>query len=479
MQIHWHWILTFFLTVVQITGWLLIPKALFIARTPQAALGWGIALFFLPLISIPLFLVFGESSFSGYTRAGNGANDRLDKILANARAAMTPVRGTFSEKYADVALLIERLRGLPVTGRNSARLLVDGEQTFDAIFRAIERAQQSIMVQFFIIRDDSLGNKLKDALIAAAKRGVKIHVLFDSIGSKDISLSYLDALRNAGIYVHGFVTNRQLGMRFQINFRNHRKLVLVDNDTAFIGGLNAADEYLTGGAKFDSWRDTHLEIRGPAISTMRVNFAEDWWYSADELPQVECSAPMSCDSGNMRLAAFATGPADKCNLCEAVYGTAIFAARERVWLASPYFVPDFALRQSLMQAALRGVDVRILLPSRPDHLLPWWSSFSYYPAMRDAGVKIYRYLPGFMHQKVLLVDDDFAIVGSVNADYRSFMLNFELSAAINDGDFAAETARMLERDFAGSRLENMNLYEESNLWFRLRVKLAHLSSMEQ
>jgi cardiolipin synthase len=478
VDISWHWLLTFFLTVIQITGWLLIPKALFIARTPQAALGWSLALLFLPLITIPLFLVFGESRFSGYSAAGSGANDRLDQILAGAGAAMQSARGSFPAKYADVALLIEKLRGLPATKGNFARLLIDGEQTFDAILGAIAGARESVMVQFFIIRDDGLGNRLKDALIAAANRGVKIHVLFDSVGSKNISLSYLEALRRAGIRAHGFVTNRQLGMCFQINFRNHRKLVLVDNDAAFIGGLNAGDEYLTGGAEFDSWRDTHLEIRGPAIGALWVNFAEDWLYAADELPPVECGAPPPGDSGDLRLATFASGPADKCNLCEAVYGTAILAARERLWLASPYFVPDFALRQSLVQAALRGVDVRILLPSRPDHLLPWWSSFSYYPAMRDAGVQIYRYLPGFMHQKVMLIDDDFAIVGSVNADYRSFMLNFELSAVINDEAFAAGVARMLERDFANSRKENMNLFEESDLWFRLRVMLAHLSSME-
>ena len=477
MDISWHWILTFFLTVIQITGWLLIPKALFIARTPQAALGWGLALFFLPLISIPLFLVFGESRFSGYLQAGQGANDELDKLLADARAAMTPM--AFSDKYADVSLLIEKLRGLPATDRNCARLLIDGEQTFDAIFRAIGQARESVMVQFFIIRDDRLGKRLKDALIAAANRGVRIHVLFDSVGSKDISLAYVEAMRGTGIHVHGFVTNRQLGMRFQINFRNHRKLVLVDNEVAFIGGLNAADEYLSGGAKFASWRDTHLELRGPAIGALRVNFAEDWFYATDEIPRLTPHAQQPDANGDMAVSVFASGPADKCNLCEAVYGTAILAARKRLWLASPYFVPDFALRQSLMQAALRGVEVRILLPSQPDHLLPWWSSFSYYPAMRDAGVQIYRYLPGFMHQKVMLVDDDFAIVGSVNADYRSFMLNFELSAAINDEAFAADVARMLERDFTNSRKENMNLFEESNLWFRLRVKLAHLSSMEQ
>ncbi|MDR2463059.1 MAG: phospholipase D-like domain-containing protein, partial [Verrucomicrobiales bacterium] len=239
------------------------------------------------------------------------------------------------------------------------------------------------------------------------------------------------------------------------------------------------EEYLTGGAKFDSWRDTHLELRGAAVNALRVNFAEDGFYPSDRLPADDGAPAPAVSGGHLPAVLFASGPADRCNICLPVYDTVIQAAQRRLWLASPYFVPDPVLRQALAQAALRGVDVRVLLPSRPDHLLPWWSSFSYYPAMRDAGVRLYRYLPGFMHQKVLLADDDFAIVGSVNADYRSFTLNFELSAAVNDRNFAADVERMLARDFASARAENMNLFEEAGLWFRLRAKLAQLSSMEQ
>ncbi|MDR1192476.1 MAG: cardiolipin synthase [Verrucomicrobiales bacterium] len=496
MEIHWHWIASFLLAVIQLTGWVLIPKALFIARTPQAAVGWSLALLFLPVFAIPLFLVFGESRFSGYTKAGDGGNAGLDAMLVRAWSSMSAARGGFSEKYADAALLVEKLRGLPVTGGNSARLLVNGTATFDAIFAAIDAARHSVLVQFFIISDDQLGNRLKDRLIAAAGRGVKIYVLYDSVGSKQITLPYLEALRRAGVRIQGFVTNRQLGMNFQINFRNHRKLVLADHEAAFLGGLNAADEYLTGGAKFDSWRDTHMELRGPAVSALRVNFAEDWFYATEELiddglPIDNWPAAGVADRPrpnnqssifhhqSLPAVVFASGPADRCNGCLSVFATVIQAAKRRLWLASPYFVPDSVLRQALTQAALRGVDTRVLLPSRPDHLLPWWSAFSYYPAMRDAGVKIYRYLPGFMHQKVLLADDDLALVGSVNADYRSLMLNFELTAAVNDRAFAADVHQMLERDFASARAENMNLFDEADWWFRLRVKLAQLSSMEQ
>ncbi len=485
----WHWILLFSIAVIYLTGWLLIPKALLIARTPQAAIGWSLALLFLPPAAIPLFLVFGESRFSGYLLAGHGDSGALDDLRRRVREPMRPAAADFDEKYRDTQTLIERLRGLPASGGNEVRLLIDGAQAFDAMFRAIDQARHCVLVQFFIIRADAVGNELKNRLATAAARGVKVYVLFDSVGSKDLPLDYLAALRRAGIRAHGFVTNRQLGMRFQINFRNHRKLVLVDGDRAFIGGLNAADEYQTGGGKFPAWRDTHLELRGPAASAMLVNFAEDWLYATDEPLRLDppslAAAPSSTAAASpaagatRRVAVFASGPADPCSICEMVFTAAISAARRRLWLASPYFVPDLTLKQLLMQAALRGVEVRILLPERPDHLLAWLSSFSYYPSLRDAGVRVYRYRPGFMHQKVLLVDDDFAMVGSVNADYRSFLLNFELSAAVNDPAFAAEVAAMLERDFANSRAENMNLFDEAGLWFRLRVKLANLLGTEQ
>ncbi|MDR1145231.1 MAG: cardiolipin synthase [Verrucomicrobiales bacterium] len=494
METYWHWVPTLLLAVVQITGWLLIPKALFIARTPQAAVGWGLALFFLPLVAIPLFLVFGESRFSGYLRADHGADRDLARLLAAAQHSMSAARVDFAEKYADVPRLLERLRGLPATGGNTARLLVNGQAAFAAMLDAIGRARRTVAVQFFIISDDALGNRLKDALIAAAARGVKTWVLYDGIGSKHMTVGYLAALRRAGVQVSGFVTNRRVGMRFQINFRNHRKLVLVDDAVAFLGGLNAADEYLTGGARFDSWRDTHLELRGPAIRALRVNFAEDWRYAEGidnglfSIDYLNTAAdgdtdaavePPTNNQSSLPAIVFASGPADPCNICQPVYDTIIQAARRRLWLASPYFVPDSVLRQALTQAALRGVEVRILLPARPDHWLPWWSSFSYYPAMRDAGVQIYRYRPGFMHQKVLLADDDLAIIGSVNADYRSFMLNFELAAVINDRAFAADVERMLAADFAAADAEDLNRYDAGSLWFRLRVKLAQLSSMEQ
>jgi cardiolipin synthase len=300
-------------------------------------------------------------------------------------------------------------------------------------------------------------------------------VLYDSVGSKGLPDEFVASLRDVGVRVAAFVTNRRHGHRFQVNFRNHRKLVITDGRTAFLGGLNAGDEYL-GLGPLGEWRDTHMRVDGPVVQALQVNFAEDWLYAAHEVVDLPCEPVVA---GRSDVLVFASGPAQVWNVTPSIYTEIIHDVRERLWIASPYFVPDPTLRSALAHAALRGVDVRIILPKKADHLLPWLSSFTYYPQMHAAGVRIFRYQPGFMHQKVLLADSDLAIVGSVNLDYRSFLINFELAAAVRDEEFVAAVGRMFEADFARSREEDLRMFDEAPFWFRLRCRLAALMSPEQ
>jgi cardiolipin synthase len=459
----------------QLAGIAFAVRAVLISRTPQASIAWGFALIVLPYIAIPLFLIFGESRFSGYTLAGAGKRRDLDEALARIQEALKPFHVRLPDKYADAEQLALRLRGLPATRGNSTRLLVDGEETFAAIFEAIDRAAEYAVVQFYIVHDDKLGRELKSRLLAARKRGVRCWLLFDKVGAKGLPDAYVHELQSGGVEVRSFVTNRQFGRRFQVNFRNHRKLVIVDGHTAFLGGLNAGDEYL-GKGPLGAWRDTHMSVQGPAVQALQLSFLEDWFYVAKEVPSLPC-APRVC--GGQTVLPFASGPAESWNITPAVFCELIHDVRRRLWIASPYFVPDPALRTALAHAALRGVDVRIILPQGIDHLLPWLSAFTFYPAMAEAGVKIWRYQPGFMHQKVLLADDDLAIVGSVNLDYRSFMLNFELSAVVQDAGFAAQVEKMLEADFARSDPEDLRKFENGGFLFRLKCRLAALMSPEQ
>lgn len=463
--------------VLELAGLFLALRAVLIARTPQSAVAWSVGLIVFPLLAIPLFLIFGESRFGGYLRAIEDANGPLGEILCRVREQATRAATTGSGTFHEAASLVRRLSGLPATGGNNLKLLVDGEETFQAVFEAIDNAKHSLWIQFFIIRDDQLGKALSDRLGAAAARGVDCRVLFDQVGSKTLSRSWIVHLRRRGIHVEAFVTNRQFGRRFQINFRNHRKLVLADARIAFVGGLNVGDEYMGRSPRFGPWRDTHLRIEGPAAQMFQVSFAEDWHYVTGEILSTDReSAP---DAGHAVVLPVASGPAEMWSVCPAVFLSIIQNTRERLWIASPYLVPSSPLMHALCHAALRGVDVRLLLPQMADHTLPWLSSFTFYPKLRAAGVRVWRYQPGFMHQKVLLSDHDSAIVGSVNLDYRSFMLNFELAAAIQDRAFAQSVERMLVADMAKSREENLRSFEDGSLAFRLKCRLAALMSPEQ
>ena len=461
--------------MIHAAGIYLAIQAVMISRTPQAAIGWGFALVICPYVAIPLFLIFGESRFSGYTLAGQDRHEELDAGLRQAQRALTPFRTSFPGKYSDAEHLGVSLRGLPPTKGNACRLLIDGKETFRTIFQAIEGARGYVIVQFYIVHDDALGRELRERLLEASRRGIRCWFLYDNVGSKGLTDAYFGELRDAGVSVQAFATNRQFGRQFQINFRNHRKLVVVDGRVAFFGGLNAGDEYLGFGG-LGSWRDTHLQLEGPAIMALQVSFLEDWYYASKQVPDIPFEPHVA---GDQTVLPFASGPSESWNATAAVYTDIIHDVRERLWIASPYFVPDPMLRMAIGHASLRGVDVRIILPQKPDHLLPWLSSYTFYPLMREAGVKIWRYQRGFMHQKVLLADDDLAIVGSANLDFRSFMLNFELSAVVQDAAFAKSVEKMLEKDFARSEAENLQKFEKGTYLFRLKCRLAALMSPEQ
>jgi len=465
--------------LLEVVGIALAMRAILIARTPQSAIAWAGVLVVLPIIGIPLFLVFGESRFAGYKLASASTSGPLHDAMQSIIRHLDGYKITFQGIFNEPGRMAGNLARLPATGSNHVELLIDGAATFDSVFQSIDEATESIWVQFFIIHDDRLGRTLSDKLICAARRGVQCRVLYDQVGSKSLASSWTENLRREGIAVEPFVTNRQFGRNFQINFRNHRKLVITDSRVAFLGGLNVGDEYMGWSRRFGPWRDTHLRIEGPAVAGFQLSFLEDWNYTTDEIAPLRLPSPSLTHGGKATIFPIASGPAENWSICPAVYLSTIHCATRRLWIASPYFVPSSPLFYAICHAAIRGVDVRIILPRMADHILPWLSSFTYYPKLREAGVKVWRYEPGFMHQKVLLADDDMALVGSINFDYRSFMLNFELSAAVQDEKFAADVEAMFLADFDKSRPENLRAFEDGSLLFRLKCRAAALMSAEQ
>lgn len=423
-------------------------------------------------MALPLYVIFGRSRFNGYV-AARRSNNRDLKLIMDRLAVFGP---TFQASMASGCKswrALEMLALMPFTHSNRATLLIDGQQTFEAIFRGIDSARSYILVQFYILEDDSAGRELQSRLIRKAQSGVRVYLLYDEIGSFALPNVFIETLRDAGVKVTPFHSTKGKANRFQLNFRNHRKIVVIDGRAAFVGGLNVGDEYLKGTPKLGPWRDTHLKLVGPCVQGIQLVFVEDWYWAVHEVPDLDWE-PRPANDKDQNILVLPTGPADELESCGLFFLEAINGARERLWIASPYFVPDDPIVSALQLAALRGVDVRLALPEKTDHLLVYLSSFSYIEEVEKAGVKIYRYQPGFLHHKVILVDDELAAVGTANLDNRSFRLSFEITIVVNDPGFAGEVEAMFRDDLAHCRQIHPGALTERPLWFRLAVRISRL-----
>ena len=461
------------IAVLELLAIIAAVHALMNSRTSQGSIAWAISLIAFPIISLPLYAVFGRGKFRGYVdarRAGELEIQHIAAQLADRYAA--PLRAGFSRHEASYATF-ERLAKMPFTRCNQARLLVDGEATFAAIFAGVRAATRYVLVQFFIIRDDALGADLATLLEQKARAGVPVYLLYDEIGSHKLSHAYLDRLAGAGIHVSAFRTTQGRANRLQINFRNHRKVVVVDGQSAYIGGHNVGEEYVGRHPRLTPWRDTHLHIQGPAAMATQLAFVEDWYWATRQVPELDWVPNTVCTPGQ-RVLILPTGPADVLDTCVLFFVQAINAAQQRIWITSPYFVPDEMVVAALQLAALRGVDVRIMLPEHPDHRLVYLAGLAFVQETVSAGVQLFRYQSGFLHQKVLLVDNDLAAVGTANLDNRSFRLNFEFTALIADHVFAAQVADMLSSDFAHCRRVAADELEVRPLAVRVAARAARL-----
>jgi cardiolipin synthase len=441
------------------------------ARTAQGAVGWVVFLLTAPYFAVPIFLFLGHNRFSGYIemrREMRGAVEDLNRALALHAPACASQPGP-RQKHLRAFETLARKR---VLAGNATKLLIDGSAAFDDMFAAIDAARHYVLVQFYTFRDDSVGRDMARHLMARAEAGVRVHVLYDGIGSVGLPGSYIAQLRAAGVVILNFHTRRRSRNRFQINFRNHRKIVVVDGQIGYVGGLNVGDEYKGRAAYFGHWRDTQLRLDGPAVAELQFAFAEDWlWASGTVLDLNWTPVPHAAGKDALILA---TGPADPHETGSLYFCNAINAAQQRLWIASPYFVPDVDILNALKLAALSGVDVRLLVPDLRDHWLVWLAAFAYFDEVRRAGVTIYRYKDGFMHSKVVLIDDWLASVGSINLDNRSCRLNFEATALVMDEDFAAEVAAMLEADFARSEIYETAFRDIPHRLIRLTSPFARL-----
>jgi cardiolipin synthase A/B len=468
------WVIAF----IQILGILSAIRAVMDARTPQGAIAWAIALIAFPYVALPLFWIFGKRKFEGYVIERRGALTEASPIAKQAYQALID-RGLLVRSEHALELPFERLAKLPFTTGNDAELLINGDATFASIFAGIESARDYVLVQFYIFRDDQIGRQLQERLLERVRAGVRVYVLYDEIGSHELSKRCIKRMQAGGIQVRSFHTVGGRANRFQINFRNHRKIVIVDGRHAWVGGLNVGDEYLGRDPKVGFWRDTHLHVQGPVVQAVQVAFLEDWHWASDELPALNWD-PQPAPSGARRaVLALPSGPADELETCTLFFVATINAATSRLWIASPYFVPDEQFITAVQLAALRGVDVRILVPKRSDNKLVGLSIWSYLEELEQVGVKVYQYTRGFMHQKVTLTDDRYCTIGTANFDNRSFRLNFEITMGVADQELASQVRAMLEADFGDAQRITASDLRARSFAFRFAVRAARLASPVQ
>ena len=470
-------VVAWLIALIQILGILSAVRAVMDARTPQGAIAWAIALIAFPYVALPLFWIFGKRKFVGYVIERRDALSEASPIVQEACRLLLQ-RGLLVTTDHARALPFERLAKLPFTTGNDAELLIDGDATFASIFAGVERAREYILVQFYIFRDDEIGRQFQERLLERVRAGVRVYLLYDEIGSH-LRKRIVKRLIAGGIQVRSFHTVGGRANRFQINFRNHRKIVIVDGIHAWVGGLNVGDEYLGRDKKIGFWRDTHVHVQGPVVQAVQTAFLEDWHWAADELLKLNWDPEPSATGARRNVLALPSGPADDLETCTLFFVASINAATTRLWIASPYFVPDEQFITAVQLAALRGVEVRILTPKNSDSVLVGLSIWSYLDELEAVGVQFYQYTHGFMHQKVTLIDDRACSVGTANFDNRSFRLNFEITMGIADDEFASQVRAMLEADFAeAERITAADLHKKS-FAFRFAVRAARLASPVQ
>jgi len=439
----WSWTFALYLS-----GLVAAVDAIWNGRTSQGTLAWVTALTLIPFIALPLYLFFGSRKFHGYKKARKAGKHALSLLKEQQKQCSKSYPS--NDKSAFV-LPLEKLARLPQTEKNHVQLLINGEMTFAHIFRGIDAAKSYVLIQFYIINDDRLGQRLQQALIAKAKQGVEIYFLFDEIGSS-LDDSYLDTLTAAGVHCSRFNPfSFKFKQKLQVNFRNHRKLIIIDGESCFLGGHNVGDEYLSRDSKLGQWRDTHLQIDGPATLATQLSFVEDWFWAQRKMPKLNWKPTVNPQClQNDKVLIIPGGPADTVETTSLSFVHLIQQAKERLWIATPYFIPDLKVMGALQLAALKGIDIHILLPDKTDNLLISYAMISYVSELRLLGIKFHYYHSGFMHQKVMLIDQELCLLGSANLDNRSLRINFELNALIESESLARQVEIMLLEDLSHS-----------------------------
>ena len=424
-------------------------------RNPVKSLAWISVLLLLPAVGLLLYLFFGRSLRNHRMISRR----RRRKLLEEEAVDHVDLPSDDSSPEARrLITLVRSLTGARFYAGNTCEVFTDGAAKFDALIADIEAARHYILLQYYIFSDDTTGRRVADALCARAAAGVHVRVIYDHLGSFGTSNSFFQRMRAAGVEVQPFFKVTFPTVAKRINWRNHRKLCVIDGVTGYIGGMNIADRYVDGGPKFKRWRDAHIRVTGPAVASLHYAFAVDWNFMGcplieerampDVVPLPRKTHGADTDAGMQMVTG---GPTDEWSNMSFVLLDAITNATKRVFIQTPYYLPSESLLRALQAAALARIDVRVMIPLHSDSAMLTYASRSYLAESLRAGIKIYLYTEGMLHSKVLVVDDDVSSIGSTNFDFRSLEHNFEGNMMIYSHDVNHRLRRMFMNDVAHSK----------------------------
>lgn len=451
-------------------------------KDPSATLAWLMILFLLPGVGIVFYFLFSQNisrqkifRLSKFEEAS--ISNALYEQMNDIRNGHFEFAKLEAKKWQDMIRLNQTYSEAYFTQDNHITILTDGNHKFNSLLQDIKKATISINIMYYIVKNDTLGRAFIDLLTKKAQEGVEVRFLVDGLGGRQLNRRALEHFKAAGGQFAFFFPPKLKYVNMKLNYRNHRKLVVIDNEIGYLGGFNVANEYIGKNKKFGYWRDTHLRVTGGSIEDMNARFILDWRFASKEQLIISHSYyPKVTHSGTTGMQIVSCGPDSPKSEVELGYLKMICNAKKNIYIQTPYFIPDSSILEALKMATLSGVDVRIMIPCKPDHMFVYWATYSYVGILLNAGARIFIYDNGFLHAKTICVDGEVASIGSANFDIRSFRLNFEANAFIYDSELAYKLESIFEADIEKSHELTKQLYRNRSHLIQFKESIARLLS---
>ena len=441
-------------------------------RNPVKSIAWIVVLLFLPIVGLVFYFFFGQEYRRQHMISRKGKR-KLQQLIEDPDTDLKEI--SLSEESKQQIRLAYTLGKSGLHTGNEVTIFTNGKEKFDSLIEDIKNAKKFIHLQYYIFADDKLGNTIKDLLIDKAKEGIIVRVIYDDVGCWKVKKHFYNEMEAAGIIVRPFlkVTFPQLANK--LNYRNHRKIVVIDGKIGYVGGMNIADRYIDG-VTWGIWRDTHIRVMGSAVYGLQTAFSIDWSFTTRELLSDNLYFPPVPHTGDINIQILTSGPIGEWKSISLSFLKAISNAKHRIYIQTPYFLPTESLTKALQVAALSKVDVRLMLPERSDSSILQLASHSYLTSMLKAGIKIYFYQNGFLHAKSITIDEEFSTVGSTNLDFRSFDHNFEINAFIYNKEFAAQMRNIFLDDQKKCKRITLKSWKKRPLWNKICESVVRLLS---